>query len=137
MDLKVIEPVKTPLKEFEGPDEFNLYYHKHKDEIDSQTTHILNRKYKINGYRITKIKGVLCLKNEGKNYYQIHKNELKGVQSEIKNEEDQDTIHSVQQISDLIHELGIARDLKVLQERIEQLEQSLNEVIDYINNRAT
>ena len=127
MDLKIIEPVKTPLKEFDGPDEFNLYYHKHKDEIDSQTTHILNRKYKINGYRITKIKGVLCLKNEGKNYYQIHKNELKGVQSEIKNEEDQDTIH----------ELGIAQDLKVLQERIEQLEQSLNEVIDYINNRAT
>ena len=45
-DLKIIGPIKKPLKEFESPDEFNLYYHKHKD--------------------ITKIKGVLCLKKDRK-----------------------------------------------------------------------
>ena len=43
MDLKVIEPVQKPLKEFDSPDEFNIYYHKHKDDIDRQTTHMLNR----------------------------------------------------------------------------------------------
>ena len=62
MDLKIIGPIKSPLKEFDSVDEFNIYYHKHKDEMDTETTHSLNKKFKINGYRITKIKGVLCLK---------------------------------------------------------------------------
>ena len=66
MDLKIIGPIKTPLKEFDSPDEFNLYYHKHKEDMDKETTHSLNKKFKIKGYRITKIKGVLCLKNERK-----------------------------------------------------------------------
>ena len=62
MDLKVIEPIKTFLKEFETPDEFNLFYAKNKADIDSQTTHKLNKMYHIKGYRITKIKNVLMLK---------------------------------------------------------------------------
>ncbi|KAK8881864.1 hypothetical protein M9Y10_044500 [Tritrichomonas musculus] len=62
MDLKVIEPIKTYLKEFETPDEFNLYYAKNKTDFDSQTTHKLNKLYHIKGYRITKIKNVLMLK---------------------------------------------------------------------------
>ena len=57
-DLKIIGPIKKPLKDFESPDEFNLYYHKHKEEMDSETTHSLNKKFKIDGFRITKIKGV-------------------------------------------------------------------------------
>ena len=65
-DLKIIGPIKKPLKEFESPDEFNLYYHKHKEEMDSETTHSLNKKFKIDGFRITKIKGVLCLKKDRK-----------------------------------------------------------------------
>ena len=64
MDLKIIGPIKTPLKEFDSPDEFNLYYHKHKEEMDTETTHSLNKKFKIDGFRITKIKGVLCLKKD-------------------------------------------------------------------------
>ena len=63
MDLKIIEPIKNHLKEFKTVDEFNLYYSKNKEEIDSMTTHKLNKMYFINGYRITKIKGKLCLKN--------------------------------------------------------------------------
>ncbi len=62
MDLKVIEPIKTYLKEFSSPDEFNLFYAKNKADIDSQTTHKLNKMYHIKGYRITKIKNVLMLK---------------------------------------------------------------------------
>ena len=64
MDLKIIGPIKSPLKEFDSVDEFNIYYHKHKEEMDTETTHSLNKKFKINGYRITKIKGVLCLKKD-------------------------------------------------------------------------
>lgn len=62
MDLNIIEKIETPLKEFKTVDEFNLYYTKHKEEMDSLTTHKLNKMYLINGYRITKIKGVLSLK---------------------------------------------------------------------------
>ena len=62
MTVKIIEPVKKVLAEFETPEEFNLYYHQHKEELDKQTTHILNKKYKIKGYHITKLKGNMCLK---------------------------------------------------------------------------
>ena len=62
MDLKIIEPVNKYVKEFESPEEFNVFYAKNKDEIDSQTTHMLNKKYHIKGLVITKIKGELCLK---------------------------------------------------------------------------
>ena len=62
MDLKIIKPVEKYLKEFDLPEEFNVFYAKNKDEIDSQTTHKLNKQYHIKGYVITKIKGELCLK---------------------------------------------------------------------------
>ena len=62
MDLKIIKPVEKYLKEFESPEEFNVFYAKNKDDIDSQTTHKLNKQYHIKGYVITKIKGELCLK---------------------------------------------------------------------------
>lgn len=62
MDLKVIEPIKNYVKEFNSPVEFNLWYAKHKEEVDSLTTHKLNKMYLITGYRITKIKGELMLK---------------------------------------------------------------------------
>ena len=62
MDLKIIEPVQRYVKEFESPEEFNVFYAKNRDEIDSQTTHMLNKKYHIKGLVITKIKGELCLK---------------------------------------------------------------------------
>ncbi len=61
-ELKIIEPIRKYSKEFNTPDEFNLWYSKHKREVDSMTTHKLNKLYHINGYRITKIKGTLMLK---------------------------------------------------------------------------
>ena len=64
MTLKIIEPIKEYLKVFNTPDEFNIWYTKNKDEVDTLTTHKLNKMYKIEGYRITKIKNVLMLKKE-------------------------------------------------------------------------
>lgn len=62
MQIKIIEPIKEYSKVFNSPDEFNLWYTKNKDEMDNMTTHKLNKLYKIEGYRITKIKNVLMLK---------------------------------------------------------------------------
>ena len=62
MEVKVIGTITENLKTFNTPEEFNLWYAKNKVEIDKITTHKLNTMYYIDGYRITKIKGVLCLK---------------------------------------------------------------------------
>ena len=47
MDLKVINEITTEIKNFKSIDEFNLYYQKHKDDMNNQTTQYLNRVYKI------------------------------------------------------------------------------------------
>ena len=107
MDLKVLEPIRKPLKEFDSPDEFNLFYHKHKDEIDAQTTHILNKKYFINGHRITKIQGVLCLKK---------------VPPKVPKNGDHDSI-CVQRDNEMTS----------LMERIQNIEDVLNQVVDVVN----
>ena len=68
--LKRLEPITKPEHEFKSCDEFDVFYSKNKDLLDSETTHKLNKKYKIPGYKITRrtvqgsegVKSVLCLK---------------------------------------------------------------------------
>ena len=107
MDLKIIGPIKSPLKEFDSVDEFNIYYHKHKEEMDTETTHSLNKKFKINGYRITKIKGVLCLKKD----------------RVVKPEEDKVLEDPTPTISEIM-------------ERIQKLEETVNKIIDVLNGET-
>ena len=89
MTLRIIEPIRDYLKVFNSPDEFNIWYTKNKDEVDSLTTNRLNKLYKIQGYRITKIKGVLMLKksSEQDNVTQSVNSPLvpEDLQEEIKN----------------------------------------------------
>ena len=59
-------PLITPIKErtdFESAEAFDAYYQEHKSELNKLTTHKLNKMFEIPGYRITKIRGVLSLKN--------------------------------------------------------------------------
>ena len=79
MDLKIIEPIRNYLKEFNTPDEFNLYYQTKKDELDNLTTHKLNKMFHIKDYRITKIKGELMLKK----WNEIEKEESTNVEEQI------------------------------------------------------
>ena len=60
--IPLIEPIKEK-REFSSPEEFDKFYQAHKDELNSKTTHKLNKMFNIPGYRITKLKGVLSLKN--------------------------------------------------------------------------
>lgn len=86
MDLKVIEPIKTYDKVFSSPVEFNLWYAKHKEEVNALTTHKLNKLYHIEGYRITKIKGELMLKadnHKGEDDEENIKKEIKKLKNEI------------------------------------------------------
>ena len=119
MDLKIIGPIKSPLKEFDSVDEFNIYYHKHKDEMDTETTHSLNKKFKINGYRITKIKGVLCLKKD----------------RAVKPEEGQMSPGSM--IQDKVLEApSETPSISEIMERIQKLEETVNKIIDVLNGET-
>lgn len=111
MSLKIVEPIREYLKEFETVDEFNKYYIKHKSDIDSQTTHTLNKKYHIKGYRITKIKGDLQLKG-------VVKNNKTGVMSRAENS-------SLEEYATL---------KKMYEDRIVKLEQLVTELIDRYNS---
>ena len=59
--VPVKEPVTEP-REFSSLDEFNFFYNQNKSEIEASTTHLLNKKYRIPGYRITRIEGKVMLK---------------------------------------------------------------------------
>ena len=72
-ELKIIEPTKNGLYHFKSTDEFSIYYAKHKDEMNEMTTQKLNKQFKIDGYRISRInthdengkirqRGEICLK---------------------------------------------------------------------------
>lgn len=62
MSVKIIEPIRNYLKEFNTPEEFNNFYLVNKDALNQLTTHKLNKMYHVKGYRITKIKNELMLK---------------------------------------------------------------------------
>ena len=109
MELKIIEPVNKYVKEFESPEEFNVFYAKNKDEIDSQTTHMLNKKYHIKGLVITKIKGELCLK---KPYYPKGRKVSPDGEPWVKKNKDSNE-------SDL-------------ESRVKRLEETVNKIIDLI-----
>ena len=51
--ITVREPHKYDVKTFEDPDEFTAYYREHEDEFKGVSTLVLNRTYKIPGYRIS------------------------------------------------------------------------------------
>ena len=105
MTIKIIEPIRDYLKVFNSPDEFNIWFTKNKDEIESLTTHKLNKLYKINGYRITKIKGILMLK---------------------KCNETLNTDNSAS--SPLVPE-----NLQELQDEIKNIKSTVNHIIEYLN----
>lgn len=109
MEIQIIEPITKYSKEFNTPDEFNVWYSKHKNDIDAHTTHKLNKLYHINGYRITKIKGVLMLKKWNKT-----KND------ELTTEVDE---HS--------------NTIKELQDEITKIKESVNTLISFINTQFT
>ena len=108
MTLKIIEPIRDYLKVFNSPDEFNIWYTKNKDEVDALTTNKLNKLYKINGYRITKIKNVLMLKKSSN-----QDNTTNPVNSSLE-----------------------PNDLTELQEEIKNIKTTVNQIILYLNTQT-
>lgn len=61
LELKVFTNLSDEVVNFETKDEFERYYNAHKDEIENMTTRGLNIKFRIDGYKIGRIKGKLTL----------------------------------------------------------------------------
>lgn len=118
--IKIIEPIKKCIKTFNTTDEFNLWYMKNKNEIDSLTTHKLNKLYHINGYRITKIKGELKLKKLPDKI--INKYSIEDDNMLLCNREENEV---------LSHLRGEIENMK---KDIQKIKLSIKEIINYINN---
>ena len=111
-EIKIIEPIQSGLKQFKTTDEFSIYYAKHKDEMNSMTTQKLNKQFKIEGYRITKLgtrddsgkrqQGNICLKK-------ITKSNSISRQDDVRNE------------------------IAQIHERLDQLAKIVNSVISALN----
>ena len=123
MDVKVIGPIKEYLKTFNGPDDFNIWYAKNKDEVDKLTTHKLNKMYHIDGFRITKIKGVLCLKKDIKKQSETN-DTLNANESEIHHESLADIIDYQEIFSTEIEQ--IKKDIISIKLAINEIVKSLN-----------
>ena len=107
MDLKILEPIKNYLKEFNTPEEFNNFYSLNKDELNKLTTHKLNKMYHIKGYRITKIKNELMLK--------------KWDDSKVKSNE----------------EFVSLNDIEEIKEDIKKIKATVNNIIEFINTKLS
>ena len=148
MDLKVINEITTEIKNFKSIEEFNLYYQKHKDDMNNQTTQYLNRVYKIvtpDGveYRITKkncqkegtkrVGGDIFLKKV------VKTNELKELEQDVI-KADIENLKSMfsQNLSTFDNEI---KDLKqsyelkftTLDKKIAELTNTVNQIAKYIN----
>ena len=125
MDVKVIGPIKEYLKTFNGPDEFNIWYAKNKDEVDKITTHKLNKMYHIDGFRITKIKGVLCLKKDTKKPANVETNEAGNANESENNSE---------QINEIIdHQETLSTEIEQIKRDIISIKSAINEIVKGLN----
>ena len=94
ISLKVIEKFNQEPVYFDSKEEFAEYLTENKDKMNEITTVTLNKMYKINGYKITKIKDEISLRK---------------VNSELNNEVDNDLKSDI---------LDIKRMLKILIETL-------------------
>ena len=126
MDVKIIEPIKHFIKEFNTPEEFNMWYKMNKQSMDELTTHKLNKLYHINGYRITKIKGELMLKK----YDESKKN--KKIDNDENNLQNEDRIREASENTVRITE--IENNYEHINEEIKNIKIALQSIKDYLTN---
>ena len=61
--IKIIEPYSPEIIECETKEDFNDIMNADPDKYKDMTTQKLNKTFKIPGYKITKIKGEICLRS--------------------------------------------------------------------------
>ncbi len=61
MSIGIVKRASDDVKEFQNKEDFINYYETYKNEIDKQSTCILNKKFKIDGFHLGREKGQLKL----------------------------------------------------------------------------
>ena len=143
MNLKVINEIRDETKIFKTVEEFDIYYSKHKDEMNTHTTQYLNKVYKIDTndgeYRITKKN---CKKVDGKiTDGDIYLKKVKTKLNEKSNENDDLTSlrftsieASVESNKTSINQLKT--DIEQLKPIVDDIKDKLNKVIQFINSQT-
>lgn len=143
MELEVINEITEETKNFKSIEEFNLFYQKHKDEMNGRTTQYLNRVYKIitsDGveYRITKkncskegnkrVGGDIFLKKVFK------KEDLKELEQDVIRADIESVKDEIKQMISRIHanELLVNR-IEQSEKKIIELTSTVNQIAKYIN----
>ena len=83
--VKILEPFSPEVIECETTDDFNEVFNANPEVYSAMTTQKLNKIFKIPGYRITKIKGVVCLRSIKPCEQQHPHDEMEIINEEIKN----------------------------------------------------
>lgn len=139
MNLKVINEIRDETKIFKTVEEFDIYYSKHKDEMNTHTTQYLNKVYKIDTndgeYRITKKN---CKKVDGKitdgDIY------LKKVKTKLNEDDNLTSLRftsieaSVESNKTNINQLKT--DIEQLTLIVDDIKDKLNKVIQFINSQT-
>lgn len=79
--IKIIEPFSPEIIECETKEDFNEILNSDPDKYKEMTTQKLNKTFKIPGYKITKIKGEICLRS----IKPCEKQDSSNLEEEIKN----------------------------------------------------
>lgn len=82
--VRIIEPFQPEVIECESKEDFSEIIISDPEKYNVMTTQQLNKIFKIPGYKVTKIKGELCLRNIKACEKQSH-SELETINEEIKN----------------------------------------------------
>ena len=130
--MKVINELRDETKQFNSIEEFDLFYQKHKDDMNSHTTQYLNKIYKIicsdgSEYRITK-------KNCSKQDNKITGGDIY-LKKVVKKQCDDSSINDLMyaniqaDITNLRNELdNVKNELNNIYDKIKSLTESVNEV---------
>ena len=117
-DIKFIGKYQLK-KTFNTPEEFNKYYQKHKEEIESKTSNQLNKEYKINGYKITK-RNIKII--DGKKQGEIY---LKSLTEKYDEKDQTDNENNYE---------NLKHDIEELKTKINVLTESYSHIIDVLNS---
>lgn len=146
MELKVINEITDEVKYFKSIEEFNLFYQKHKDDMNDQTTQYLNRVYKIitpegMEYRITKKN---CSKNGNRRVggdiflkKVVKTNDLKELKQDVIKAEIENLKSDIQNCDKQRKDQVLACEHKFasIDKKLAELTNTVNQIAKYINEQ--
>lgn len=109
--IKVFENIGDNVVKFETKEDFMRYYNKNQESIDAMSTRGLNRKFKIDGFKIGRLQGKIIL-------YPLKETEHKSEELDSKTK------------------LTINEKLDFMNRRLKKIEEMLEIVINYFEQNA-